>query len=131
MSTGFDSGGVSVAPIPSPSPTLGGISSTDMEALRRIMSQMDASTGSSTAFAHAGNATNSFTALYVDSQQLWIIDSGAFDHMTGLSTIFSSYTPCSGRDKVRTADGTFSSISGKGLVHASPSFTIIVCSSCS
>ena len=42
------------------------------------------------------------------------------DHMTGLSTSFSTYTPCSGRDKVRTADGSLSSISGKDVINVSP-----------
>lgn len=36
----------------------------------------------------------------------WIIDSGASDHMTSLSS-------CSGSEKIRIADGTFSAIAGK------------------
>ena len=38
--------------------------------------------------------------------------------MSGSSDLFSAYTPSSGQDKVRIADGTISSVSGKGLIHA-------------
>ncbi|XP_028119102.1 uncharacterized protein LOC114316604 [Camellia sinensis] len=48
---------------------------------------------------------------------LWIIDSGASDHMAGSSDIFFAYKLSSGQDKVRIADGTVSSISGKGPCH--------------
>ena len=43
----------------------------------------------------------------------WIIDSGAFDHMTSCSHLFSSYYPCSGIEKIRIANGSFSSIASK------------------
>ncbi|XP_028077565.1 uncharacterized protein LOC114279508 [Camellia sinensis] len=42
--------------------------------------------------------------------------STALNHMSGSSDLFSAYKPSSGQDKVRVADGTVSSISGKGLV---------------
>ena len=43
----------------------------------------------------------------------WIIDSGASNHMTTLSSLFKTYSPCSGSEKIRIADGTFSTIAGK------------------
>ncbi|GMP25929.1 hypothetical protein CsSME_00002576 [Camellia sinensis var. sinensis] len=39
----------------------------------------------------------------------WIIDSGASDHMSGSSDLFSDYKPSSGHDKLRITDGTISS----------------------
>ena len=36
--------------------------------------------------------------------------------MTGASNIFTSYTPCSGKDKVRVADGSMAPIVGHGSV---------------
>ena len=45
----------------------------------------------------------------------WIIDLGAFDHMTSSSHLFESYSPCSGNENVRIVNGSFSSIAGKGL----------------
>ena len=83
------------------------------------MAQLDPPTSSSTSFAQRGNFANFTSALHSDSRQPWIIDSGAADHIIGLSTIFSTYHPCSKKDKVKTANGTLSSVSGKGVIHAS------------
>ena len=99
----------------SSSPAVGGLSSADMETLRRIMTQLN-TTGASTSFAQTGISANFSHALHADSNQPWIIDSGASDHMTGLSSVFSTYIPSSGKEKVRTADGSLSSISGKGVI---------------
>ncbi|KAH9650093.1 protein kinase domain-containing protein [Citrus sinensis] len=49
----------------------------------------------------------------------WIIDSGASDHMTSISSLFDSYYPCPGNKKVRVADGSLSSIAGKGSIKIS------------
>ncbi|KAH0644990.1 hypothetical protein KY284_032874 [Solanum tuberosum] len=48
-------------------------------------------------------------------------DSGASDHMTGSSRFFSTYTPCAGNSKIKIADGSFSTIAGKGTIKLSPS----------
>ncbi|PSS35748.1 Endonuclease [Actinidia chinensis var. chinensis] len=82
------------------------------------MTRLDTSTTSSS-FA-SGNLTTSASAFNSHTSLPWIIDSGASDHMTGSSPVFCAYTPCSGRDKVRNADGTVSSVSGKGLVRVTP-----------
>ncbi|KAI5415548.1 hypothetical protein KIW84_040826 [Lathyrus oleraceus] len=37
-----------------------------------------------------------FAFLSVSPSHTWIVDSGASDHMTGESTLFSSYSPCAG-----------------------------------
>ena len=44
--------------------------------------------------------------------------------MTGLSSIFSTYHPCSGKDKVKTADGSLSSGIGKCVIHAFGSLSL-------
>ena len=46
----------------------------------------------------------------------WIIDSGASDHMTSLSSLFKTYSPCSGNKKIRIVDGSFSAIAGEGSI---------------
>jgi len=40
--------------------------------------------------------------------------------MTGLSSLFSSYSICFGHDKLQVADETLSSIFGKGSINVSP-----------
>lgn len=65
--------------------------------------------------AHTGKEITRMNALLCFSAP-WIIDNGASDHMTNSSNLFNSYIPCSGNEKVRIADGTFSSIAGKGLI---------------
>jgi hypothetical protein len=62
--------------------------------------------------------------LSVSPSRAWIVDSGASDHMTGDSTMFSSYNPCAGNHKIKVADGSFSAIAGKGSVVLSPSLTL-------
>ncbi|KAI5434139.1 hypothetical protein KIW84_021124 [Lathyrus oleraceus] len=37
-----------------------------------------------------------YAFLSVSPSHTWIVDSGASDHMTGESTLFSSYSPCAG-----------------------------------
>lgn len=44
--------------------------------------------------------------------------------MTGLSFLFTSYSICSGKDKVWVTDGTLSSISSKGNVNVSPTLSL-------
>ena len=64
------------------------------------------------------------SAFHSQSRISWVIDLGALDHMTGVSAVFSTYTQYSGQDRIKIIDGTFSSVSGKGLVHASPSLLL-------
>jgi hypothetical protein len=54
----------------------------------------------------------------------WVINSGASNHMIEMSPLLSSYNPCSGRDKVRIANGSLSPVSGKGSVSVAPSMTL-------
>ena len=75
-------------------------------------------------FAQSGTYHSAHHVSTTSGELPWIIDSGATDHMTGMASIFSSYTVCSGRDKIRVADGTFSSIAGKGTISASPNITL-------
>ncbi|KAL5840805.1 hypothetical protein ACOSQ4_013413 [Xanthoceras sorbifolium] len=49
----------------------------------------------------------------------WIIDSGASNHMTSVSSLFNTYSPCSGLEQIRIADESLSPIAGKGLIKIS------------
>lgn len=59
-----------------------------------------------------------------DSKAPWIIDSGASDHMTNCSKLFSIYSPCAGHKKVKIVYGTFSTIAGVGSIPISKTLTL-------
>ena len=66
-----------------------------------------------------------FTALSTMSQTTpWIIDSGAYDHMTDAHHSFSTYSPCAGNLKIKIADGTLSPFASKGSIRISESSTL-------
>ncbi|GMP43536.1 hypothetical protein CsSME_00012859 [Camellia sinensis var. sinensis] len=79
---------------------------------------------SSSSFARSGNLASSPCVFLSHKSLPWIIDSSASDHMSGSSDIFSAYKPFSDQDKVKIADGTVSSIFGKGLVHVTPTIPL-------
>ena len=79
----------------------------------------DSRSSNNLSYAAISNTTMGTIALQGISLQLnipWIIDSGAFDHMTGQSQLFHSYLPSSGLNNVRIVDGSFSPIAGKGEI---------------
>ncbi|KAK2455029.1 hypothetical protein QL285_002518 [Trifolium repens] len=68
---------------------------------------------------------NSISSLLtVGPSSAWIVDTSATDHMSGDSTLFSSYNACAGKHKIKVAGGSFSAIAGKGSVVLSPSLTV-------
>ena len=54
----------------------------------------------------------------------WIVDSGATDHMTWESSMFSSYSPCASNLKIKIADDSLSAVAGKGAIIISPLLTL-------
>lgn len=65
-------------------------------------------------FGSLAQIASVFSVSSIFSSMSWIIDLDASDHMTNLSKLFQTYAPCPGNQKVRIADGSFSSILGKG-----------------
>lgn len=61
---------------------------------------------SSTSLVNKGNFPVALTS--VNSLGSWIMDSGVTDHMTGCPQLFSTYFPCSGKDKITIVDGSLS-----------------------
>lgn len=56
------------------------------------------------------------SALLASSSGQCIIDSGAIDHYSGMSTIFSSLNPSTSLGKLKLADGSTTPIVGSGTV---------------
>lgn len=77
----------------------------------------------SCSIAQKGNFPKS-AHLSVIPTRTWIVDSGATDHMTGESSLFSSYKPCAGNFNIKLADGSLSAVAGKGSIVLSPLLTI-------
>lgn len=72
---------------------------------------------------HKGNFSKALNTIS-QTKNPWIVDSGASDHMTGNSHIFSTYSPSAGNLKVQIADGSLSSVAGKGTIQLSDSVTL-------
>ena len=90
-------------------------SKEQVEHLCRLLNQSSANLGSCSV-AQSGKfhfALNSSV-----SQEPWIIDSGASDHMTGRHNLFYSYTPCNNK-VIKIADGSLSSVAGIGNIRLS------------
>jgi hypothetical protein len=88
------------------------------------MSRLETFVTASSFLAHTGDLTTALNASATPSDDSWIIDSGAFDHMTSISSLFSSYNLCSSRENVRIANGSLSSVFGKGSIFVSPSMSL-------
>ncbi|KAH7657123.1 RNA-directed DNA polymerase protein [Dioscorea alata] len=58
------------------------------------------------------------------SNLIWIIDSGASDHMTSNFSLFCSYRPCAGNRSVNIAGGSFSVIAGVGDIKIPSALTL-------
>ena len=71
----------------------------------------------SVSLAQIGSAPNVFSCCFNSTP--WIIDYGAFVNMTSFSNLFNTYSSCSGSEKIKIADGSFSPIAEKGLVKLS------------
>jgi hypothetical protein len=103
---------------------IGELNKDKVEALHRLISRLDTPATAASSSALTGNVATALNAFATPSNDPWVIDSGASDHMTGMSPLFSSYNPCSGRDKVRIAHGSLSPVSGKRFVSVTPSMTL-------
>lgn len=88
------------------------------EQIGQLLKLLDSNSGLSSAsnlsLAQTGKIHLASSALKQSSP--WILDSGASNHMTSLSKCFKTYTPTSGFQQIKTADGSLSPIVGKGSV---------------
>ena len=79
-----------------------------MEQLDRLYKILESNTLSGSV------APKGTSALFsVSPSRAWIVDSGASDHMTGDSTLFSSYSPCAGNHKIKIQMDLFQPLQAK------------------
>jgi hypothetical protein len=69
------------------------------------MSRLETPATTSSYFAHTDNLVTALNASATQSNDPWVIDFSASNHMAGMSSLFSSYNPCSNKEKVRIAYG--------------------------
>src|SRR2546430_13019699 len=100
------------------------LSADDIQVLKRLLPTSSATSATSEPAGFLSTLTSpdfssktaySYASLIHNSDP-WIIDSGASKHMTENSKFFTSYSPQSGRDKVKIANGSLSLILGKGFI---------------
>ncbi|KAG6510170.1 hypothetical protein ZIOFF_028179 [Zingiber officinale] len=94
----------------------GSFNKEQMDQLLKLIKSNFSSRIPSVSLAQIGSnpkALHMSEALSCLNSSPWIIDSGATDHMSSCSHLFDTYSPCSGNEKIRIADGSFSPIVGK------------------
>ena len=74
--------------------------------------------------AQEGSISKALSCHFPCYSTPWIIDSGASDHMISFSHLFHTYNPCSGHEKICIADGSYSTIVGKGLINLSKNISL-------
>ncbi|KAK4270903.1 hypothetical protein QN277_019668 [Acacia crassicarpa] len=82
--------------------------------LLNLLKNLKSSQGPVATIAKQGN--DHFTLISSSSLRKWIVDTGASDHMTLESRIFTSYSPLAGNNQIRTTNNSSASIVGTGTV---------------
>ncbi|XP_072062320.1 uncharacterized protein [Arachis hypogaea] len=101
------------------------LSKEQVEQLIRLLNSSSVSSTPSGSLAQTGNFSIPMSLNCASNLNApWIVDSGASDHMTSLSPLFKTYSPCFENEKIRVADGSFSSIAGKGTIKLSKNIDI-------
>jgi uncharacterized membrane protein YgcG len=76
-------------------------------------------------YAHMGEGTQAQVFASSCRHRIdWVIDLGASKHVTGMSTSFKTYTPCTHSESVQIADGTSQQIHGIGSIECTPSLSL-------
>lgn len=104
-------------------PTQSPFSKNQLNMLHKLISQAYSSSSALTVIGTGGVAQRGNISLALRAAQHslnpYILDSGAFDHMTGDKQLFTSYSPCTNATTVRIADGSCSKVAGMGTIHIS------------
>ena len=96
-----------------------------LEHLYKLFQSPQFSINPSCSLAQTGNyLTAALSSVKSNHSYSWIINSGATNHMTGYSSLFSSYGPCAGNKKIKITDGSLSAIAGIGSIKISSSLTL-------
>lgn len=92
------------------------------QSLKLLKSNFGMSGTPNASLAQTGIEPNALSGNFTSTT--WIIDSGASDHVTSLSCSFHTYNPCSGHEKIRIANGSYSPIAGKWSINLSKTISL-------
>jgi hypothetical protein len=96
---------------------VGGFNKEEIEHLRTLINTMEKPFGSCS-IAQNGKIlfSHAFSASKKDHSSIWVIDSGAIDHMTYFAGSFRSYQPCPSSKKITVVDGSLTTVAGQGTI---------------
>jgi hypothetical protein len=102
-----------------------GFNKEEIERLRTLLNTMEKPSGSCS-LAQNGKIPIShvFSVSNKNHSSIWVIDSGAIDHMTYSAGAFTSYQPCPSSKKITVADGSLITVAGQGTIPLNPVFTL-------
>ncbi|KAL2320148.1 hypothetical protein Fmac_029117 [Flemingia macrophylla] len=115
-----DSESVEDPPIPHPAKEVPALSQAELERLRALMDSLS-KTSSSCSLTMTGKSSSFLSFNASGTENIWIIDSGATDHMTPHPSYFSSYTTSSGNQHITVANGSHTPVLGCGNIQLQPS----------
>ncbi|KAL5741578.1 hypothetical protein ACOSP7_028310 [Xanthoceras sorbifolium] len=96
------------------------ISADEFAKFSQYQESLKYSSPSVTAIADSGKPN----ACFLSSSSKWVIDSGATDHMTGNSGLFSTFQSHTSTSTVTLADGSPSCVRGSGTITPTPSLPL-------
>lgn len=88
----------------------------------RMQSSKDC--GGSTSVTQSGNIGSALNSRRDKSKDSWVVDSGATDHMSTESNLFSTYNPNPSKPCILTTDGSPIMVSGEGRVPITSSMSL-------
>ncbi|KAG6735946.1 hypothetical protein POTOM_061371 [Populus tomentosa] len=105
----------------SSTPEVRGFNKEEIERLRTLLNTMEKPSGSCS-LAQNGKipVSHVFSASNKNHSSIWVIDSGATDHMTYSADAFTSYQPCPSSKKIIVADGSLTTVAGQGTIPLNP-----------
>ena len=96
----------------------------EIAVLRRILDKYSSEQPSeqstpSVTLAHAGMTLFTAMSAVTKSKNIWVVDSGATDHITGCRELFVDFSPKSEHAKVQVANNTYAKVMGSGKIRLS------------
>ncbi|XP_071939839.1 uncharacterized protein [Coffea arabica] len=117
-----------------PTQVIGGFSMEEIEKLKSMLETVDKPATNNSQSRNPGMCSLTlsgkalvsfaFSVLGNELRNVWILDSGATDHMTHISNKFKTYNPCPSNRKIVVADGTTTTVAGIGDVQVTPNLIL-------